>query len=302
MLSESAPDGDPMLRYRWDFGDGSAPVISNEPVVRHRYTAQGTFRARLVVVDGLGRLSDPLVLRIDAGNEPPRPTIVAPPEGARYEFGQPLELRGSAVDPEDGQLVSSRLSWTVVLHHNTHTHPFLGPVAGESLSLTAPYPEDRVAAPVTHLELRLSATDSRGLRVTTARDMLPRLSLGLTDVRARPDRFSDDGSLPRLRPPTEPGDGLDLRLSAPARVTLSSDRATRRAGCTGDFEECLQWVAQPGQATLSAPAGASTIAFRGRVTDASRPDPGFYRARLVASDRWGRKSPLRTARFELLPP
>lgn len=189
-----------------------------------------------------------------------------------------------------------------MLHHKTHTHPFLGPVAGRSLSLTTPYPEDRLAAPVTHLELRLTATDSKGLSVTATQELHPRLSLGLSRVGLRPGRFRDDGSLPRLRPPGEPGDGLDLRLSAPAGVTLSIERGERRSGCKGDIEDCLEFVPQSGRATLNAPAGASTIAFRGRVTSESRPGPGLYRARLVAKDRWGRRSQPRTARFELLRP
>lgn len=296
------PDGDRQLRYRWNFGDGSAPVISAQPVVRHRYTTEGSFRARLTVIDGLGRASDPIAFRIDAGNEPPRPTILTPPEGMRYEFGQTLALQGSAVDPEDGRLASERLSWNVVLHHETHTHPFLGPLVGDALALTAPYPEDRAAAPVSHLELRLTATDSRGLRVTTTRHLFPRLTIGLGGLRSRPDRFSDDASLPRLRLPTEPGDGFDFRLSAPARLALSTERATRREGCTGTPEQCLKWVAEPGQATLRAPAGASTIAFRGRVSVDSRPRAGLHRLRVIASDRWGRTSPVRTARYELLRP
>ena len=34
-------------------------------------------------------------------------------------------LRGRATDAEDGDLPSSSLRWVVLLHHNTHTHPFI---------------------------------------------------------------------------------------------------------------------------------------------------------------------------------
>jgi lysophospholipase L1-like esterase len=45
----SDPDGD-SLGYRWDFGDGSAPVTGINPV--HSYAAAGTYTASLVVNDG----------------------------------------------------------------------------------------------------------------------------------------------------------------------------------------------------------------------------------------------------------
>src|SRR4029077_5779179 len=38
------------------------------------------------------------------------------------------------------------LSWTILLHHSTHTHPFLGPVTGNGIPFTTPSPEDLAAA------------------------------------------------------------------------------------------------------------------------------------------------------------
>ena len=40
--------------------------------------------------------------------------------------GQTVSYRGSATDPEDGALRASALKWTVLLHHNTHVHTFVG--------------------------------------------------------------------------------------------------------------------------------------------------------------------------------
>ena len=38
------------------------------------------------------------------------------------------------------------LSWTVLLHHDAHTHPFLGPVTGNNIVFNGPAPEDLAAA------------------------------------------------------------------------------------------------------------------------------------------------------------
>jgi hypothetical protein len=66
------------------------------------------------------------------------------------------------------------LSWTVLLHHNTHTHPFLGPTAGNNIALTAPAPEDLFAATNSYLEIQLTATDSAGVSATVTRNLDPR--------------------------------------------------------------------------------------------------------------------------------
>jgi hypothetical protein len=71
-----------------------------------------------------------------------------------------IEFAGSATDAQDGPLPPSALSWDLILHHcpsNCHTHP-LQTFTGAGGSLSAPdheYPS--------HLELRLTATDSGGL-------------------------------------------------------------------------------------------------------------------------------------------
>ena len=84
-----------------------------------------------------------------------------------------IQLRGSATDPEDGTLAGSSLSWTVVKHHSTHTHPFLPPTSGSSVDIVAPAPEDVAAAANSYLEVILTATDSRGLSRTTSMNILP---------------------------------------------------------------------------------------------------------------------------------
>src|SRR3712207_8874111 len=51
----------------------------------------------------------------------------------RFRVGETITLRGSATDAEEGPLPDSALSWRVILHHSTHTPPFLGPTTGNNI-------------------------------------------------------------------------------------------------------------------------------------------------------------------------
>lgn len=69
---------------------------------------------------------------------------------------------------------ASRLTWTVLRRHHTHTHPFLGPETGAELRFVAPGPEDLAAAATSSLEVALTATDARGASATVTRVLEPR--------------------------------------------------------------------------------------------------------------------------------
>jgi hypothetical protein len=101
-------------------------------------------------------------------------TIQSPGPGATFAVGETITLAGTGTDAQDGTLPASRLSWTVILHHDTHTHPFLGPVTGNDIPFTAPAPEDLLAATNSYLEIQLTATDFSGATHTVTRDLLPR--------------------------------------------------------------------------------------------------------------------------------
>ncbi len=167
------PDGD-ALTYLWDFGDGMGTETTSSATT-HTYLTRATYTAVLRVRDARGAVSGPTTVRIDAGNSPPVPVIDAPAAGARFRVGQRLTLRGHATDPQDGAVPASRLSWTVLLHHdNDHTHPLVPPTGGKAVTLKGPAPEDLPAAKRSYLELRLTATDASGLSTTVSKRLQPR--------------------------------------------------------------------------------------------------------------------------------
>jgi PKD repeat protein len=172
----SDPDGD-ALTYAWDLdGDGA---FDDASIARptHTYAQPGTYSVKLQVTDARGASNVSSAVAITANNTPPTPTITAPVLGTTWKVGDAISFSGSASDQQDGTVPASGLSWSLVLQHcpsNCHSHPvqdFPGVASG---TLTAPdheYPS--------HLELRLTATDSGGLQGTTSLRLDPR-SVDLT--------------------------------------------------------------------------------------------------------------------------
>jgi glucose/arabinose dehydrogenase len=99
-------------------------------------------------------------------NTAPSATIAAPTSATTWKVGDTIAFNGSATDTEDGTLPASALSWTLILHHcpsNCHTHALQSWPGVASGSFNAPdhdYPS--------HLEVRLTATDSGGLTDSTS--------------------------------------------------------------------------------------------------------------------------------------
>ncbi len=168
------PDIGDTLTYVWDFGDGSPTVETQTSTTNHTYGQAGTYTATLTVRDSDGA-QDTTTVRIDAGNEPPEPIIESPAASKLFKVGEELVLQGSATDPQDGPLADSALSWEVLQYHNTHTHPFLPLTPGNNVKIAAPAPEDLAATETSYLEIRLTATDSKGLTKTITQELHPKL-------------------------------------------------------------------------------------------------------------------------------
>jgi glucose/arabinose dehydrogenase/PKD repeat protein len=167
------PDTGDTLTYLWTFGDGTPQASTIGPATSHTYAA-GTYTAELVVQDNHGASSAPVSLPVSSGNTAPVPVIDTPAATDTFRVGEMVTLTGHATDAQDGSLPASSLSWTVIRHHAAHTHPFLGPVAGNGIQFDGPTPENLLAASNSYLEIRFTATDSAGLPATVTRDFQAR--------------------------------------------------------------------------------------------------------------------------------
>jgi cysteine-rich repeat protein len=153
------------LTYAWDLDGDGAFDDSTEVAAVHTYAEAATTTVQLRVTDGGGATDEASVV-ITAGNSAPRPTIATPLGTTQWRVGQEVTFSGSATDPEDGPIPQGGLVWSLVLHHcpdDCHVHPveeFPGVAAGAFTTLDHDYPS--------HLELRLTATDSGGLARSTS--------------------------------------------------------------------------------------------------------------------------------------
>lgn len=165
------PDPGDVLSYAWDLDGDGAFDDSTAARPTHTYTSKGDYTASLRVADDHGATATDSVT-ISVGNTAPRADIDTPTAGAAWQVGDVIRFSGSGNDAEDGKLPPSALSWELILQHcpsTCHSHPVQTFPKVASGSFSAPdheYPS--------HLELRLTATDSGGLSDTKTVRLDPR--------------------------------------------------------------------------------------------------------------------------------
>ena len=162
------PDGNP-LSYEWTFSDGNR--VAGFEITR-TFTAAVNQNVRLTVTDSRGASASAALIRFFPGDLPPVPNITKPITGTTIKPGQTIRFAGFATDPDQGRLNASDLTWTVVLHHDNHRHPFFGPLTGVTTGTFTIPNEDHTTGHVFY-RVSLKARDARGLTVTKYVD-LPR--------------------------------------------------------------------------------------------------------------------------------
>jgi glucose/arabinose dehydrogenase len=131
---------------------------------------------RVIVSNTAGSVtSNTAQLGVTPFNAPPVAQINTPVAGALYRGGDVISFSGDATDPEDGTLPASAFTWSVVFHHNTHTHDG-PPVASGVKGGTFTIPNVGETANDVFYRLYLVVKDSKGLADTVFRDILPRKS------------------------------------------------------------------------------------------------------------------------------
>ena len=196
---------------------------------------------------------------------PPVPTISAPASGTTYRAGDTINYAGSASDAEDGTIPPARLTWEILFHHDTHTHPFIEPFSGVS-SGSFVVPTTGESSPNTWYRIYLRATDSDGNTAEVTRDIVPiTQSFTLATVPAGL-QLTLDGT-PLIGPQTITGVvGFQREIGAPATQSLN--------GTTYQF---VGW-SDGGAAThnIATPNAATTYtATYSAVNGNAFADPGF---------------------------
>lgn len=148
------------LTYSWDLNGDGVYGDSTSPTPAFTYSASQNVTVGLKVTDTAGGSGTTTTI-VRPGDTPPTPVIDAPPSGTTWHVGQQIDFSGHANDAEQGTLPSTALNWTLIIHHcpsSCHLHYVQTWNQTDHGSFVAPdhdYPS--------YLELRLTATDARGL-------------------------------------------------------------------------------------------------------------------------------------------
>ncbi|MDH7607626.1 MAG: PKD domain-containing protein [Candidatus Bathyarchaeota archaeon] len=95
------PDGY-IVSYTWDFGDGTPPVVENDPVTQHAYTSFGDYTVTLTVTDDDG-LTDQETASVHVSQHPVAVFTFSPPDPLVHEL---VTFDASASSPDGGVIVS----------------------------------------------------------------------------------------------------------------------------------------------------------------------------------------------------
>lgn len=172
----ASTDGDgESLTYEWDLdGDGSFEAPSTVSVKSKQFSAEHNATVAVRVKDPHGASSVDRVT-VYPYDTPPKPIIFEPAATLEWAVGDPISFEGEAWDEEDTEVPTTSLDWSTRLFHcpggtsACHAHPLQAFPAVAAGSFSAPdheYPS--------HIEVRLTATDSRGLEASTAVEIYPK--------------------------------------------------------------------------------------------------------------------------------
>jgi PKD repeat protein len=95
------PDGY-IVSYKWDFGDGTPPVVENNPITYHTYTSFGDYIVKLTVTDN-SSLTDDETAEIHVSQHPVASFTFSPPDPLIHEI---VTFDASASTPDGGTIVS----------------------------------------------------------------------------------------------------------------------------------------------------------------------------------------------------
>jgi LmbE family N-acetylglucosaminyl deacetylase len=156
------------LTYSWDFGDGNSAAGANVP---HDYGTNGVFNATLQVTDGTHtEVSDLVTILVGI---PPQASIVEPAHGAVFRAGDLIDFSGMATDA-DSTPSGANFNWTVLFHHNGHTHVADGPLVGSNGLFQIPSEGEDFSNAIGY-EFVLTVTDSDGLTDVTSVTIVPEI-------------------------------------------------------------------------------------------------------------------------------
>ncbi len=162
--------------YQWQRnGVAIAGATSVSYTLSNAQAADNGAQFRCVVTNTYGSATSNAATLTVTNNHRPTATITTPAAGATYTGGMTLNFAGTGSDVEDGNLTPSAFTWTIVFHHDTHTHPGMPDTSGIA---SGSWPLSDSGHTETNVWFRvwLTVRDSGGLTAQTYRDVTPVLT------------------------------------------------------------------------------------------------------------------------------
>jgi len=186
-------NGTPPLSYQWQKNTVDIPGATSAS-----YTTPATVigdngaQFRCVVTNSVSSAtSNPATLTVTTRTRP-TVNITSPINHTLFNGGQQFNYSGTATDTVDGTLPASAYSWTMVLHHNVHTHPFLGPITNTT-SGNFTIPASGHTETDIWYRVNLTVTNTAGLTSSTYIDLDPNL-INVTVNSSRPNAGAFTGA------------------------------------------------------------------------------------------------------------
>lgn len=238
------------LTYRWQRDD----IIVTDELSSSTYTtpplqaSNNGVRYRCIVSNAYGRTTSNYATVTIGSNQSPTAIILSPQPGALYRAGDVISFRGDSTDPEDGRVGHTRWTWEVVFHHDTHTHPFLGPLVGvDGGQFQIPVIGETSAN--VWFRIYLTVKDSFNATNTTFVDIFPQKSTMTFATSPAGLQMTLDGQ-PRTAPFSVEGVvGMSRSLGVPSPQTVN--------GTTYYFNSWSDGVTTPTR-TITTPANNTT--------------------------------------------
>lgn len=171
------PDNNAPLTYNWDFGDGVTESTSNLTITHDYDPSITTNRIASLIVKDSGlppATSAPVQVTVYPGNTPASGDIVLTnlTDGSRtttFYAGDTWAYSAANVTDDD-MANPPTVTWQIVFHHETHSHPFW-PTGTPDQKFTIPNSGE--LDPVIWYRVHLFITDSRGQRTEVIQDIQP---------------------------------------------------------------------------------------------------------------------------------
>jgi glucose/arabinose dehydrogenase len=163
--------GTPPLEYQWQLNEANIPGATSSTYNISQTTADHAGNYRVVVTNTSGMITSNTATLTVISNALPVAEILTPSAETKYVAGTTVSFSGKAMDPDEGDLPASSMSWSINFHHDTHYHdqPPINGISAGSFTI----PQEGETSDNVWYRIILTVADSFGLKAKDSVDIFP---------------------------------------------------------------------------------------------------------------------------------